>query len=263
MDLQTEVVRDIRERLNFVTPVYGAELTRLAQAKCRRHHFVITQVPGGLQCNAKTGRIQLAVFAIEIDQLRAGGKKFRRSAFVGIQVRMRVTEHRPVWRADLRECKCVRCSPGSQRPDLNACLEDIGESLTKIGRQRVLSIGMRRAFIGGRESFHYRRCYRHLVVAAKINCHYSDPLLTPGSGWCGQCRNSLPDSQAGQSPATKWVATTQSCRIFPVAEHFDQAAPEIRGPFRNEPQHGELLDYCRKAQRCGGEEEPLVETEYE
>src|SRR2546428_2506182 len=144
--------------------------------------------------------VNFAIGAADQKQFRSSGEKFRRAAFVGLNVGMLVTDHALERLAQLRERQRVRRRAGENKIDIAVGLEDFTDPIARLRSPPVLAIRWRVMGIGflqcgpglqtNRRDVVARKfmaLYDHLVFLLReflrlINQHDRDYLTDPSPG---------------------------------------------------------------------------------
>src|SRR5207244_10012575 len=87
--------------------------------------------------------VNFAIGAADQKQFRSSGEKFRRAAFVGLNVGMLVTDHALERLAQLRERQRVRRRAGENKINIAVGLEDFTDPIARARSPPVLAIGWR------------------------------------------------------------------------------------------------------------------------
>ena len=168
---KTAAVRDVGQFGDFVDAINGAGLARLRDGERRRDHLV-RAVPA-ISCERSLERIRrnLAVVARESVELDAAAEKFRRAAFVGDDVRLRVTEHNAPRRRHLRKRQRIRGRAGRHQEYSNVVLEDFRETALDRRRPVVIAIAERITRTRAHDGVEDRGRDRRGIVAGEV--HFS------------------------------------------------------------------------------------------
>jgi len=111
----------------------------------------------------------LAHRPLDGEQLRPRREHFRRAAFIDIEMRMRMTEHRAMGRREGRQRQRVRRRSRHHRKDGDLMLENLRETVRQPLRDLVVAIGGCRPLIGARNGRHDFRRDTGCVVAGEIH----------------------------------------------------------------------------------------------
>ena len=112
--------------------------------------------------------VDLTICAVDQKQFRSAREKFRRAAFVGLNVRTLVTDHALERLAQLCECQRVSCRSGQDKINIAVGLKDFTDSIAHARSPPVLAIRWREMCIGLLQCGPGLRTNRCDVIARKF-----------------------------------------------------------------------------------------------
>ncbi len=162
-------MRDLRQRGDLVAAIDRAGLARLRDRHGGRDHLMraVAAVTG--ERGAERAGGDLAVGAVEPDELQSAAEKFHCAAFVGRDVRLRVTEHDAPGRGDLRQRQRVGRGPGRHQEHRHVALENLGKAPLDRRGPSVIAVAARIAVVRLRDGVENRGRDRRGIVAGEVH----------------------------------------------------------------------------------------------
>jgi hypothetical protein len=169
MNLQSVLVRELRDFGDLRRLVDAAGLGRLGQAHSRRLRIVDVPLRPLRQLVVDQCRVELTVGTRQVDQLGAAAEQLGRTTLIEVDVRQFVAIDGTIGRRHDRKRQRVRGGAGGDGKYRHLRLEQLGDVLLDSPRNVVIAIAHGRAHIGRGQRGHDLRCYAGDVVTAEIH----------------------------------------------------------------------------------------------
>ena len=177
MHLQPVITGDPGQRLDLLRPVDPARFGHLAQAQGRRPDMMRAQRTDTGQRRCECGRVDLGARPVDTDNLGAARIHLRRTAFIHIDMRLVMAQHRAPGRRDGRKGKRIGRRAQRHQRDMHVALKEGREHLRHFGGERIAAIGADLPRIRRGDRIENGRRDTGCVVGPKV---HADPRMAAG-----------------------------------------------------------------------------------
>src|SRR5262249_21999789 len=182
MDRKRSLPRYFRETCDFGSPIYGPRFGRLRNRQRRGDHFMrAVAAIAGKRRRQDLGR-NLAGLPREAGKLEAMAEEFWCAAFVGSDVRLRMTQHNAPRRSELRQRQRVCRRTCRHQKSSDFAFEDLAKAALDSARPVVIPVASGVAAIGLSQGIENGRRHWRGIVTGKIHAGTDRWSVLPTGG---------------------------------------------------------------------------------
>src|SRR6516164_3753936 len=183
MDRKRSLPRYFRQTCDFGSPINGTRFGRLRNRQRRRNHLMrAVAAIAGKRRRQDLGR-DLAGLPGEAGKLEAMAEEFWCAAFVGSDVRLRMTQHNAPGRGDLRQRQRICRGACRHKKSSDFAFEDLAKAALDGPRPVVIPVASGVAAIGLSQGIENGRRHWRGIVTGKIHAGTDRWSFLPIGGW--------------------------------------------------------------------------------